>query len=215
MIQLDDRTTWMILVRHGSTANNLERPPRLQGQGLDGPLSDVGLEQAQRTGAWLADQPIAAVYSSPMLRARQTAEAIAALHGLGVETVDALTEADVGQWEGRPWTEIERDHPAEYQAFMADAGANPYLGGESLRQVRDRTRPAFERLMSGHVGQLIVVVAHNVVNRTLLADQLSLPLGAYRSIPQHNGGANLLRWRDGAFKLLTLNSVLHLGDAGR
>jgi broad specificity phosphatase PhoE len=205
----------MLLVRHAATANNLERPPRLQGQHLNSPLSDEGLEQARRTGAWLADQPIAAVFSSPMLRARQTAEAIATLHGLGVETVDALTEADVGRWEGRPWTQIERDHPAEYQAFMTDAGENPYLGGESLRQVRDRSRPALEGLMREHTGRLIAVVAHNVVNRTLLADELGLPLSAYRSIPQHNGGVNLLRWRDGRMKLLTVNGVLHLGDAGR
>ncbi|MFW6124866.1 MAG: histidine phosphatase family protein [Pirellulales bacterium] len=215
MIKLDGNTAWMLLVRHGATAHNLQRPPRLQGRTVDGPLDGVGLQQARRTAAWLADQPIAAVYSSPLLRARQTAEMIAASHGLGVETVGELTEADVGRWEGRPWNEIQRDYPAEYHGFVTDAGVNPYLGGENLTQVRKRSAPALRRVLSQNPGGVIAVVAHNVVNRVFLADLLGLPLRAYRSVPQENGGVNLVRWRDGKLKLLTINSVLHLGDAAR
>jgi len=215
MIQIDDSTCWMLLVRHGATANNLQRPPRLQGRGLDDPLSELGVKQAQRTGAWLADQPIGAIYSSPLLRARQTAEAIAALHGRPIEIIQQITEADVGQWEGLCWDEIKQRHPKEYNGFMTDAGVNPYVGGETLQQVLDRSRPALLRLMSENPGQLIVVAAHNVVNRSFMAEMLGLPLRAYRSIPQDNGGVNLLRYRNGQVKLLTVNSVLHLGDAGR
>jgi broad specificity phosphatase PhoE len=215
MIQLHEDTCWMMLIRHGATANNLQRPPRLQGRGLDDPLCELGLQQAQRTGTWLADQPIAAVYSSPLLRARQTAEAIASLHGLGVETVDTLTEADVGQWEGLSWDIIQERHPAEYQGFMTDASVHPYVGGETMRDVLHRCRPALLELMEQNLGKLIAVAAHNVVNRTFIAELLGMPLKQYRSIPQHNGGVNLLRYRDGEAKLLTLNSVIHLGDAGR
>ena len=93
-------TCWLYLVRHGATANNEARPPRLQGRRTDPALSDEGQEQSRETGRLLASQRIEAVYTSPLLRARQTARAIAEPHGLPVEVVDDLIEVDVGRWEG-------------------------------------------------------------------------------------------------------------------
>lgn len=203
-------TCWLHLVRHGATDNNRARPPRLQGRRTDPALSNEGHQQAEATGRLLAGAPIDAVFASPLLRARQTAEAIARPHGLEVQPVDDLIEVDVGDWEGRPWDEVERANPEIYRAFMADASVNPYLGGENLQTVFDRSGPAFERLFQQNLGRVIVAVAHNVVNRTYLASLLGLPLAKYRSVPQDNCGANLLRYRDGKVKAVTLNAVLHL-----
>jgi len=204
-------TCWLYLVRHAATANNRARPPRLQGRRTDPPLSDEGFQQARQTGRLLAESPLAAVYSSPLLRARQTAEAIALPHGLEVEIVDDLIEVDVGDWEGRPWDEIERNDPAAYKAFMTDASVHPYLGGENLQTVLDRAAPALERLMAANLGRLVVAVAHNVVNRSYLARLMDMPLARYRLVPQDNCGVNLLRYRDGKVKVVTLNAVFHLG----
>lgn len=203
-------TCWLYLVRHGATENNRARPPRLQGRRTDPPLSDEGLEQAQNTGRLLADCPIDAVYSSPLLRARQTAEAIAQPHGLEVQPVQGLIEVDVGDWEGRAWDEIERTDPEAYRAFMTDATVHPYLGGENLQTVLDRTAPTFEKLLAENLGRAIVAVAHNVVNRAYLAELLGLPLARYRWVPQDNCGVNLLRYRTGKVKVVTVNSVFHL-----
>ena len=203
-------TCWLYLVRHGATANNRAKPPRLQGRRTDPPLSDEGLAQARQTGKFLADSPLDAVYSSPLLRARQTAEAIAEPHGLAVEVVEDLIEVDVGVWEGRDWDEIQRDDPEAYRGFMTDATVNPYLGGEDLTTVLARAKPAFERLMEENVGRLIVVVAHNVVNRAYLAELIGMPLARYRSIPQDNCGLTLLRYRKGRVKPVTINAVFHL-----
>ena len=118
-------TCWLYLVRHGATANNRARPPRVQGRRTDPGLSPVGRRQAEQTGRALAGLPLKRVYSSPLLRARETALAIAGPHGLSVEVVDDLVEVDVGQWEGRNWDEIQRTDPEAYRLFMLDAGVHP------------------------------------------------------------------------------------------
>lgn len=205
-------TCWLYLVRHGATDNNRAKPPRLQGRRTDPPLSEEGHAQARQTGDMLAGFPLDAVYSSPLLRALQTAEAIAEPHGLSVQIDNALIEVDVGLWESRAWDEIEKTDPAAYEAFMADASVNPYLGGETISTVLARSGPAIRRLMADNLGRRIVVVAHNVVNRAFLADLMGIPVARYRSIPQDNCGLTLLRYRDGQPRLVTINGVFHLDE---
>ncbi|MBN1910905.1 MAG: histidine phosphatase family protein, partial [Pirellulales bacterium] len=161
-------------------------------------------------GILLADVEMAAVYSSPLRRAIETARPIAQSRGLAVEPVDELTEVDVGQWEGLPWDEIQRTDPEGYRLFMDDASVHPYRGGEHLEDVARRVVPAFERLAGAHPGERIAVVAHNIVNRCILARLMDVPLAQYRFIPQDNCGVNLLRWRNGRLKAVTVNAVLHL-----
>jgi broad specificity phosphatase PhoE len=203
-------TCWLYLIRHGATANNDARPSRLQGRRSDQPLSAAGIQQAQQTARWLGNLTISAVFSSPLLRARQTAEIIASPHGLSIQTVDDLIEVDVGVWEGCSCEEIEQAHPEAYRLFMADASQHPYLGGEDFSAVQARAVPALERLMAAHLGRTIVAVSHNGVHRACLAHFLRMPLGSYRSIPQHNCGINLIEFRGGQARLVTLNAVSHL-----
>jgi broad specificity phosphatase PhoE len=124
--------------------------------------------------------------------------------------LETLLEVDVGQWEGMCWSDIEQAHPDQYRSFMADPGNCPYLGGESFAEVQKRVVPAIEQLMAAHLGQTIVAVTHNVVNRVILAPLLGVPLERARGIHQENCGLNILRYRHGETKLITLNSVLHL-----
>jgi broad specificity phosphatase PhoE len=201
-----------LLVRHGATENNDARPPRLQGQRLDPGLSDKGHRQAELTGEALAAHTLAAVYASPLGRARETAEAIARPHGLDVQTVDGLIECSVGDWEGRYWAEIQESEPDAYQAFIADPEHNPYAGGESLGEVCDRALPAIGSIVARHLGETVVVVAHNVVNRVLLARLIGLPLGKARTIDQQNCGVNVLRWQKGMLSLRTANAAFHLDE---
>ncbi len=201
---------WLYLVRHGATANNRARPPRVQGRRTDPELSEEGHQQARQTGRALADVIVGTVYTSPLLRARQTASAIAGPHGLEVEVVQELIEVDVGQWEGRDWVEIEKTDPEAYRLFTTDAEVHPYLGGENLGTVQARVIPALKRLMADNLGRVVVAVGHNCVNRAYLAHLLGMPLAKYRSIPQDNCGVNLLRYRAGRIKAVTINAVGHL-----
>jgi len=203
-------TCWLYLVRHGATANNRAKPPRLQGRRTDPGLSEEGRQQARRTAELLGQGALDVVYTSPLLRARETADAIARPHGLSVQVVEDLIEVDVGDWEGRAWDEIERTDPEAYRLFMSDAAVNPYLGGENLSIVQARAIPAFQRLLADNLGRVIAAVAHNVVNRAYLAHLLDVPLAKYRRVPQDNCGVNLLRYRHGQVKLVTINAVGHL-----
>ena len=203
-------TCLLVLIRHGATANNVARPARLQGRRSDLELSAEGRRQAEETAKFLSDCQIDAVFSSPLLRARQTAEIIAGQRHAPVVALEELTEVDVGDWEGRSWSEIEQSHPEEYRRFIQESDTCPYLGGESFIQVQQRVNPALERLMAEHIGGTIVVVTHNVVNRVFLAPLLGVPLNRARGIFQENCGLNLVRYRHGETKLITLNAVTHL-----
>jgi broad specificity phosphatase PhoE len=200
----------LYLIRHGSTANNEATPPRLQGRRADPGLSALGRAQALRTARWLAAQGLDAVYSSPLLRARQTADEIAKALRLTVELVDDLIEVDVGRWEGLAWEDVAQRDPEAYRLFKSDASLHPYLGGENLSVVQARVLPALARLMQANLGRRVAVVAHNVVNRAYLTHLLDIPLRSYRGIPQEPCGVNLIRCTQGEPKLVTINAVWHL-----
>ena len=200
----------LYLVRHGATDNNLADPPVLQGSGVDLGLSAEGRRQAERTGELLTGIPLTGVFASPLVRAQETAEAIARPHSLNVETVAALQEIDLGQWEGRSWQEIERTEPEAYRLFMEKPATHGYRGGENLTQLWARVQPALEQVMRDNLGRQIAVVGHNVVNRVFLSQVIGIPLDRARSINQDNCGVTVARFRDGATKLLTLNAAFHL-----
>ena len=146
-------TTLLYLVRHGSTDANLKRPYVLQGRGIDMSLNDLGRKQAQAVGEFLSQLTLKQVYSSGMKRAIETAEQIAAHHELEVQPVEQLAECHVGKWEGMDWESVEREHPESYRAFMENPALNPYLGGESYRDVHLRVQPVFQQLLERHVGE--------------------------------------------------------------
>ena len=145
-----------------------------------------------------------------MLRAKQTAGAIAVPHGLAPQIIEPIIEIDVGAWEMRSWKEISQSEPEAYAQFMENPAVHGYRDGENLNQVHARVKPAIEQLMQRHLGEVIVVVAHNVVNRVLLADLLRLPIALARVISQDNCGINVVRHVDGSMKLKSTNSIFHL-----
>lgn len=200
------------LIRHGATEHNLAHPPRLQGRRLNAPLAPQGQWQAERTAQLLAQVPLAAVYTSPLLRARQTAERIAQPHQAPVHPLEELIEVDVGRWEGWDWSAIREKDPHAYHLFEADAGQYGYPEGESFLQVQQRAVAALRRIVPAHLGQSIAVVAHNVVNRCLLAYVLGIPVSQYRRITQDNCGVSLLRVQGESFKVIILNTIFHLLD---
>ena len=213
MSKLRDDTCILYLIRHGATENNLADPPILQGGGIDLPLSPAGKQQAAMVAELLESHEIAGVFTSTLQRARETAEIIAQPHGLVVQTFPELSEADVGEWEGKSWDEIAKSDPDAYRRYMDDASQHGYLGGENLNQVRERSSPVIERLMRENLGRRIVVVGHNVVNRVFLSPLMYRPMAQARTIIQENCGVNVIRLRGDALKLITLNAAFHLLDA--
>src|SRR5437588_12029025 len=120
--------TRLLLVRHAETTWNAGE--RIQGQ-QDSPLSARGGEQAERLAERLAAAPLAAIRSSDLLRARDTAEPVAARHGLEVSEDADLREVYAGAWEGMTTTEIRRDYPEEYWRWREDSLRHRPPGGET------------------------------------------------------------------------------------
>ncbi len=202
--------TTLYIVRHGATRANLARPYWLQGQGRDEPLIPLGMRQAEQARDQLKDKRIAAVYSSPMLRARDTAQIIASAHGHQVRLEPELKEGHVGRWEGRTWEEIQSNEPEAFQAFQDDPGLHGYPEGENFQQVAERVIPVMRRLAQQHEGQSIVVVTHQIVTRVFLGHLLDLPARRTRQIKLANGGISVVAGSAGRMQLVTLNAALHL-----
>jgi broad specificity phosphatase PhoE len=205
-----NRSRLVYVIRHGATEANTRRPYVLQGRRTDLPLSEIGQRQAAAVGRALADRVIDHVFTSPLRRARQTADSVAEPHGVRIQLVDDLTECDVGRWEGLSWDDVRRHDGPYLDRFEADPGSVPYAGGESFQQVQDRTVPAVQRLIRDFPTGDLVVVTHNVVARVIVAYILKIPIAQARSIRLDNAGITIVSVAGGKEKLLTLNSVLHL-----
>jgi len=210
MMQPPPDTTILLLVRHGATTANEQKPYILQGSSIDLPLSPNGERQAKSVGKFLSGMPIKRVYCSTMLRARQTAGEIAWHHKLEIVPLEGLQECAVGEWEGMDWESIKAKYPEEAHRFLSDPAENSYLGGESYSDVRGRVVPIFERLLEEHRGELIVVVAHNVVNRVYTADLMKLDLKRAKDLHQSNCCVNIIQRSEAGTHLITMNSVFHL-----
>jgi broad specificity phosphatase PhoE len=205
--------TTLYLIRHAATAANLARPARLQGRNCDPPLAPAGVRQAEATRDLLANRTIDACYCSPLLRAVQTAEIVAAPHRLAPIPVAELTECDVGAWEGLDWGTIRDRDPEAYRRYMADPAAVRYPGGESFADVHTRAAPALDRLLADHPGQALLVVSHHVVNRTYLAGLLGLPICQARQVMLDNCGVSVVTSEGGLTTVTTLNAAFHLPAA--
>lgn len=152
--------TRLFLVRHGETTANVAG--RMQGRGND-PLTPRGQQQVQAIAARLAGEqpPISAIYTSPLLRARLTAEAIAARLNLPLRLRDGLQEMHLGQLEGVSAEELLRAAPRDPD--------QAYPGGESPRAFVERIMGTLYGIAAAHPGEAVVVVSHGGVISTALA----------------------------------------------
>ena len=149
------RSTRIVLVRHGVTA---ETGKVLYGREPGHPLSETGVQQVEATAARLAGFPIAAIYSSPIERTRQTAAPIARSHGLTVEILDAVIESDAGEFTGETFSDLAKLD--SWKAVHRSPSRFAFPGGESFASLQARTVTALEELAKRHPGETIVVVSH-------------------------------------------------------
>jgi alpha-ribazole phosphatase len=199
----------LILLRHGETDWNLES--RYQGC-IDTRLSAEGRAQAVAVARALADRSLAAVYSSPLARALETAEAIARPHGLGVRAAPAFNEICHGAWEGLTVTEVEAAFPDLYARWQENPEAVTMPDGESLAQVQERVLGELSRLRSFHEGETICLVSHDVPVRLLILGALGLRLDRLWSIHLAATGISEIEYGGEWTTLCRMNSVSHLGE---
>ena len=202
--------TRLVVVRHGETDWNVAQ--RIQGH-TDIPLNDTGRRQAAQAAAALAGEGLAAVYSSDLARAHETASAIARAAGLAVVADAALRERAFGHFEGVPFRELEQRHPEQVRRWRErDPGFGPE-GGEVLRDFYARAVGAALRIAARHPGEAIALVAHGGVLDCLYRAATGQALDAPRTWQLGNASINRLLAADGRLVLVGWNDDGHLETA--
>ena len=197
----------IILVRHGQTEWN--RVVRFRGV-IDVPLNETGLAQARATGRRLASSPVAAVYSSPLSRARQTAEAIAAPHGLQVASHQGLNDMSFGTWGGLSPEEARKLSPDLAPRWFTEPHLVRPPGGGTLEEVRARVTLTVQEIATRHENETAVLVAHQLVNRVLCCALIGLDNSHFWRIGQDPCCVSIFDYHDGRFDVVTLNDTCHL-----
>lgn len=197
----------LLLVRHGETLSNREM--RYLGSS-DEPLSEAGVEQAERIAAALAPLPVDLVYASPLARARETGRKIAAARGVELGIEPRLREQCFGDWEKMTRAEvIERGDSEPLLRWEADLGEPP-PGGESLRTVQERMLDLAGELAQGHPGAWIALVSHVGPIKALLCAALGAPLATARRMFLDSATLSVVDWGDQPVVRL-FNDHSHLG----
>ena len=202
----------LILIRHGETYWNDER--RIQGGDSDIELNDTGLEQVRKLATFLENEPITAIFSSPLQRATATAEVIASHHQLPVEIDQGLKELRVGELEGMSVSNLDTTFSQFLMQCWQDGWAMKLPNGESFIELQQRAWKAVERLLAKHEaspehneGTTVVIVSHYFVTLVIILKALDLPLDFFTKFKLDLGGVSILEFRDYGVRLLTFNDT--------
>ncbi|MCD8355291.1 MAG: histidine phosphatase family protein [Clostridia bacterium] len=201
--------TTVYFIRHGTTENNVSG--RFQGS-TDVPLGETGLKQATYLGERFAEVPVDAVYTSPLTRARQTAEGVCAKLELQPILYDDLREIDGGRLEGHTNPENRRDYPDVMDNFRNHPAKFCPPGGETARQVHERMTRAVNRLVQENAGKSIVIVSHGFALQSYLAC-LDTPFDEMEPNLVGNAAVSCLRYDEaGNFETVFYDDSSHLPE---
>lgn len=199
--------TRLYLLRHGLTVHTAER--RFSGRNDLG-LTESGKTQMVATAARLAASgSITAVVSSPLRRARCSAQVVADALQLRVDVDHDLTELDFGLFEGLTWVEAQSAYPDELRAFMDAADVAP-PGGESMVGVRARMDRLLTRILGEYQGRTVAVVSHVTPIKVLLCRALDVPLSTVHRLLIAPASLSIIEWYgDGSARVTLMNDTHH------
>jgi probable phosphoglycerate mutase len=200
------KTTRILLVRHG--LNEWVQTGRLAGRRAGVSLNPEGVRQASLLADRLSSWPIAAVYSSPLERARETAAPIAAAGRLTVQTASALTEVNYGDWTGREIKELVET--TEWRLLQVRPSAVRFPHGESLREVQHRAVEQVEQLAQLLAGSWVVLVSHADVIKAITSHYLGMHLDHYQRLVVSPASLSILAVTPAGVVLDCFNDTAHL-----
>jgi ribonuclease H / adenosylcobalamin/alpha-ribazole phosphatase len=205
--------TITLLLRHGETALSVDR--RFAGRG-DAPLTAAGRRQAAAAAKRLAARGgIGMIVTSPLQRARRTAEVVAEATGAALKVDDDLVETDFGDWEGLTFAEASARWPDETSAWLGSADVAP-PGGESLATVARRVLSALDRLLAAHAEETLLLVSHVTPIKTLACRAMLAPPATMFRIHLDVASLCEIYWyADGPAVVRSLNDTAHLRRRGR
>jgi probable phosphomutase (TIGR03848 family) len=193
----------LLLVRHALT--DFVSQHRISGRLPGVPLNAEGRAQAERLSERLADVPVAAIYTSPQQRARETAAPLAARHGLAAEPRAGLDEIDFGSWTGLTVGELEGS--PQWRLFNSLRSSTRIPGGELMLEVQARVVRELKGLRSAHPDGAIVVVSHGDVIRAALLHFLGMSLDHVHRVEIAPASVTVLALEDWGPRLLLLNDT--------
>jgi len=198
-----------LLIRHGESTWNREH--RIQGQ-LDPPLSELGRKQAELVANRLASKRPQAVYSSDLKRALETAAPIAEAIGVPVQTLPALREIFLGEWEGLHTAELAVRYPEAWSGWTVEPNWDLVPGGEPAGAFEERVGAAVDAMLERHAHGEVIVVTHGGVIQLALHRIIGRASRGLFPFRISNASLSLIEKRDGRMIIAGVNDVSHLED---
>jgi broad specificity phosphatase PhoE len=208
-MSMESKTMHIYLVRHGETEWNRVR--RFQGRS-NMPLNQEGRKQAGALALALKNTPLTAIYTSPLIRALETARRIQSLHpSTPIFEDNGLIEMDLGEFDGMKVQDWAEQYPDFQKAWNENPASVRMPGGECLKEVQDRAKNTLERIAGIHPPDTTLLISsHNFVNLTLLCDILKIPLNRIRDLRQENAAFNIICKKGDRFCAELVNERSHL-----
>jgi len=192
----------IIFLRHGQAKNNTERILAGRTKGI--PLTDIGIEQAEHTAELLKHMNISAIYSSPIQRAKHTAEIVGEHNSLDVTIDDRLIELDMGKFTGMPYDEIFNSHGNVFMKFYNGELEIAHNGVETFTEVKKRVLGIVDHIIEKHPDENIVLVTHMDPIKAMLSTIVDLsPTNLFELIIAN---ASLNIFREKKTKILTFRT---------
>ena len=196
----------IIFLRHGQAKNNTERI--LAGRTPGVPLTDKGLDQAQKAAKFLEEMNISAIYSSPIERAKNTAEIVGQHNSVDVRIDDRLIELDMGKFTGMPYEQIFSSHGNVFMKFYKGELEIAHNGVETFADVKKRVLSIVDHVLDNHPNENVVLVTHMDPIKAMLSTVMSLsPENLYELIIA-NASLNIFREYNRKFSISGIN-VMH------
>ena len=198
----------IVVIRHGQTEWN--KKDVFRGRN-DIPLDESGRKQAMLTARKLAGMglQVKAVYSSPLARAKETAEEIAKVFGLQVIPKEGLIEFDCGQWEGHCIEEVKKKYSQLYSQWLNDPQGLIIPDAENLQQVTLRVQAEVKGILAQARGDT-VIVTHKVINKIVIGCLMGWDQDHFWKLEQDLGGINIIDIDSGHAVVEMLNHTTHL-----
>jgi broad specificity phosphatase PhoE len=200
--------TTVLAIRHGQTESNISG--NYMGWSQED-LNQKGYEQVQLLSERLSNAPIDVIYTSPLKRARTTAETVAKPHDLDLVEIDDLIEINLGDWQGVHAGEIRKKWPDMWQQSRIDPSVLSWPNGESFAQTAQRSVRTFNTIVKASQGKLVAIVTHDIIVRIIAAHVLGVTYSIYRHMEIGNASLTKIAATDGKNQLITLNDTSHLG----
>jgi broad specificity phosphatase PhoE len=199
--------TTFLLIRHGNT-DALGK--RIAGSQPGWPLNQSGRTQVTNLAQRLSTRPLQAVYTSPLERAVETAEAIARMHGLTPRRQEELGEIKFGEWEGKTIAMLEED--PDWRRFNVSRGTVRPPGGEHMKEAQARMVACLDYLRTRHDAETVAVVSHADPLRSVIAQYLAIPLEMTLRFEINPASVSIVECADWGARVLCVNGTGDLPD---